>query len=422
VPTSRFPSERFVAANLKTDPEMNDYSMGHTDASGRFVARWFLHQQRLLGLSGDRYVEFVKFVETIHRHKAVGPRISKRTLENLTFDWMAERYKGNSSLTVAEYLEDAASHLLEEVEVWLPISDLSMESELQLGKVILKVMTAERIEQWYSNLKSSANEGDRQSLEMWLDRRRKLQGFMAATMMLNAEPLRCLEIISEETERSLAMLRFFAPANFVPGVISYCVPLGKENLETHWCLFVGTDGIRREFDGISDPSYRPWQISDADIESFRDSGLEMLNMLLLNNKRSDYQARLYDSLLFYGRNSLARDATDKLLHIVTSLEAFLLRSENEPIGDNIARRIAFAVESQAAPRRRVVEIVKGAYSLRSKFVHHAQRVADVDKLQDFLLVAWKFFMVLIMDNTKYRTRDEFLNELDNRMYAGSPDA
>jgi hypothetical protein len=63
-----------------------------------------------------------------------------------------------------------------------------------------------------------------------------------------------------------------------------------------------------------------------------------------------------------------------------------------------------------------VRTVKAAYGLRSRFIHHGQTVEDLDTTQEFLLIVWRFFLCLVLNNEKYANRTEWIDKMDEQKY------
>ena len=71
-------------------------------------------------------------------------------------------------------------------------------------------------------------------------------------------------------------------------------------------------------------------MTSADRADAERHGLMILSRLA-ENTPCDYEERLLQSLLVYGRACYQLDPNDKLLQIMTAIEMFTLRSTNEPI-------------------------------------------------------------------------------------------
>lgn len=156
--------------------------------------------------------------ESLQRVKPLQNSVSVGLLADLVFDWVISRHQKNTDLTMTEYVLTECEKRVNEIEIWVPISNLLIESEFSIGPVLFKTVTKPLLDAYLP--------ADEKRI------RRDLQGYAAATMKLIAEPKRASQIAFEETEKALLILMFFSPVNFDPTRVSHCVFLGKCHLET----------------------------------------------------------------------------------------------------------------------------------------------------------------------------------------------
>ena len=105
---------------------------------------------------------------------------------------------------------------------------------------------------------------------------------------------------------------------------------------------------------------------------------------------------------------------------MTALEMFALRSVNEPIQAAIADRLAFAISDNPNIRQEIAGNLRAAYGLRSGRTHHGKSISDTKTIEQFLRNAWGFLLTAIQGVGRYRTRAEFLDNLDRLKYDHSP--
>jgi len=67
------------------------------------------------------------------------------------------------------------------------------------------------------------------------------------------------------------------------------------------------------------------------------------------------------------------DPIDKVLQIMTALEMFALRNDNEPIQAAPADRLAFATTDDPNIQQEIVDNLRAAYGLRSGRTHHVSQ-------------------------------------------------
>ena len=66
-------------------------------------------------------------------------------------------------------------------------------------------------------------------------------------------------------------------------------------------------------------------------------------------------------------------------------------------------------------RKNIVRSIKGAYKLRSDFVHHGASIESLDVLREFMEIAWHAIRVLICTTRQWKTRKELLDHLDDKL-------
>jgi hypothetical protein len=144
-------------------------------------------------------------------------------------------------------------------------------------------------------------------------------------------------------------------------------------------------------------------------------GLSVLSKLA-QGATCDYEARLLESLLVYGRACYQIEPGDKLLQVMTAVEMFLLRDRNEPIQTQLADRLAFTISTDPSTRQGIARDLKEAYSVRSGRTHHGKSIGETETIEQFLHNAWAFFIIAIQRVGGYPTRFAFLDDLDKKKY------
>jgi hypothetical protein len=137
---------------------------------------------------------------------------------------------------------------------------------------------------------------------------------------------------------------------------------------------------------------------------------------LAHTTTSEYEEKLLQSLLVYGRACYQLDPTDKLLEIMTAIEMFALRSDSEPIQAALADRIAFAISENPNERQAVAHNLRNTYALRSARTHHGKSISETETIEQFLRNAWAFLLTAIRGVGRYSTRVQLLDHLDGIKY------
>lgn len=415
--TDSFTPDIFVSQIINGKDIKGEIRLGLVDYAGNEVAKFFEHDNLNIGLIGESFKDLFRLAETMQRTNALRSLISIKLLTNLIFDWLRDNYKNVTNKSMTEYVISECEKLCQELEIWIPIALTHIQSETELGKIIIKIITKEKITHWQENIKVNSNEKDKKIQQYFGNVRKKLQGLAAATIKLSAEPQRAKEIALEESEKSISLLRFFAPSMLLPEIVSYCTVLGKENLETIKYLAIKDDKLLRITDEIVDKASQPWIINNEFISMIKNEGLDNLHNLLIDDQKSKFKETLLNSLLIYTKSCLHKDLSDKLIYILVALESILLKNENEPIQQNISERLAFFIARKINERKEIIKNVKRIYDLRSSFIHHAHSIDDIESLRVFMHNVWSFFHTLIKNIDNYTTKEHLIKTIEERKLA-----
>lgn len=375
-----------------------------------------------LGLFGDAYVEFIRLIENIQRVPSFRDVASTGFLKRQLFEWITDTHKRQVPETASSRLLTTAAEAVVQVEIWLPIYELFIESDLTLGQVTFKRLSLELLAHWENQAPASNNQSseDVEALRSYWQRMRSDYGGRAAAVVtVAAEPLRAEELAVEFAEKAISGLRLFHPANHAPEMIAFCVLKGQEHMASRHVLLVSGGRITGASKGFIRRGIDPrWQISNESVSEFRKLGLAFLHAALASTVRTEFQTTALDSLFLYTRAATRAELTDRLVYVFAALEGLLLRSQSEPIAISIGDRLGFALEQSAEKRQEIVKIVRDAYELRSRVVHHRAQVSDVEALRKFFQCAWRFFVLVVLPALpRFKAKGEFLAEIDRVKYS-----
>jgi hypothetical protein len=410
-----------IAARIGPEDIIGEVKIGHVDSFGRENAKSFQKNSELVGLFDESYKKLVRLAEAMQKTKFLRSAVSVTFLTDLVFEWLQHRYETKSVPAMSEYVLSKSAPALQEIELWLPIHMLHVQSDLTIGRVTLRTVTRAMMDEWREGYLSHAeNDETIAVVERFMERERnRLQGFAAAVVRLTAEPRRASEIALHEAEQSVSLLRFYSPANFVPQLTSYCALLGTQHIDTYDLLAVREGRVINYSSGVYDESEPSWALSTTKIAELRSAGLDTLSSLLLREKRTEFQEELLAALNLYSRSSLAKNLADKLVYVLVALESMFLRSSSEPIMDKISERMAFLAGRNREERRDIVRVVKRTYEIRSSFIHHGRSVGidEMDILRKFMVTAWQCLQGLIQYSVSDQANKErFFITLENKKW------
>jgi hypothetical protein len=211
------------------------------------------------------------------------------------------------------------------------------------------------------------------------------------------------------------MLRLFSPAAFLASFRSYCAPRGRQPWRSEEYLVLKDQRLVGGQHAMINPQHHMWGVNATDWTKFEQVGLKDLGDIIKSASRSEFEDALLDSLRMYSRATLEDDMAGKLTYLIVAMESFLLRNANEPLQDNLGRRLAWAVGQNLAIRKQIVAHVRQIYDIRSGFFHHGKSVDDAQALETFMGLLWQLFHNAVRDARKrFVKRDEYLGWLDDQ--------
>lgn len=389
----------------------------------REIAKTFRLNDSVLGLFGEDYKSLVRLAESMQKTKALRDKVSVRFLIDSIFNWVATSYRRSGVLPMTEVVLAEAEKAVQNIELWLPVAMLYVESEVVIGRITLKTISKDILDNYHSaaidQIQKDGHAIDTELQQHFRIERQELQGLAAATIKLHAEPIRAREIAVEEAQNSLAILRLYSLANLEPELICHCTLLGREKIEEIRTFTVQEGkfkGFYRATLSAADPS---WALDTGKIAELRNTqGLGFLSDLLIKENRTEYEQALIDCLFLYSKSSLAKDPASKLVAVLVALESMLLKDGSEPIQQNLSERIAFLFGPEK--RSEIKSSVIRAYGLRSKFIHHGHIIGtdEIDALRDFLLNVWAALHGLINLAVRCHTKTDFFRRFEEVKMSG----
>jgi hypothetical protein len=411
----RFPINPYVKAALtKEDIAPQESIWGRLDHAAQETARYFQAGDQVFGLEGDTYVAFRGLAESIQRARPLRDKVSLRTILDLLTLWLRAVRKGQAEASATEFVLTKCRDIVCEYTVLMPLYELYIEEPFEVGKVLIRTVTNEEIDGWVADWAGEHPDhiaSYQQSGEKW---KQALQGKAAASVALVAEPQRAYEVARREAEDALAMLRVFSLAMLMPEARSYWTLLGSERAEQYmYFVFLG-GRLKNGHQGFYRYRHTVPTLNKGQIAYFRELGLDTASSLLRTEERNDLQESLLESLLIYSRAALQDDLAEKLLYIIVALETFLVRDTAEPLQQNLAERVAFAIGRSLTERKDIIKATKDAYGLRSRFMHHGAAVDDVKAMEEFMKYAFAFFITVLERANQFSSRTAFLDALEDR--------
>lgn len=401
---------------------IGELKLSKRDINGNISARMFGVRGRQLGLFDDDHKKLVQIAENLQKSTKPNNVVGIDFLSEQIFEWIKQNYFGKNKEKPIEYILNECEKKIEEIEIWIPISNLHIQSPFKLGEITFQCITKNFMDGYENQLKKTFTEpNDLIRFEHHFERKRsKFQNLGVATMKIEAELEQAYELVLQETEKSLSILRVFSPANLYPTKICYVAPIEKQHMDGRVFFAVKDGKITNETSGFSDKSIDHWNLSDFDLQEYSKIGLGYLGSLLNKKDLTDFQEKLLESLFIYSKASLAKNISDRLIYTLVALETMFLKDANEPIQDNISLRMAFMHPVSIEERKLIIKNIKETYALRSSFIHHGKSVSieDLETLKKFMFDTWLCFIELVNFASKNITKQQFFDELETRRLSG----
>jgi hypothetical protein len=369
-----------------------------------------------LGLDETGWKDLETLAHLAHRHLPNRHVVSERFVTDTLIAWL--RHRGDAAAT-----EPFPTFLVRHVEqavvtrtILIPIANLYIDTDFPFGPVTLRVITQAMIHSWYEAYRAACRPETLADLEILFDRfRNELQGLTAVSLTIEAdEPFavaRCLEL----AEQAAALLRVLHPANTSPHATLYVRPLGSENIESFKAFRYQGTLFRGRQEGARPPYPSPFELT-ADRRRELAPQLATLASLLATPDRTNFTRTLFDALLIYSRNNIAKEIYDKLVFCMIAVEAILLRDQQEPIQTHISERMAYLLGRTVEECLAIEALVKRCYDIRSRFIHGHQQPADLQTVADFMHNTWTLFLHLIKHSADIPTKVALIDHLRKRKY------
>jgi hypothetical protein len=417
--TKRFDPQVHVSAHFKENDILGPIETSQTDRDGKTASRFMGVGGTLFGLDEQGCSKLRKLAEAIQKAPAFRDRVSVRFLENTLFRWCVATARRAEASSACDYVAAESEKAVERIETWVPVYGLHIQSPFAVGRVVFKTITKEMLDSLHQRILErvavEGASGDPAIMQALERRRKELQGFAAATVEPEAEPIRAEEIAGDLADKATSVLRFFAPANFDHRLVSYCVPLGKHQRAAHHYLFVEDGKIISASEGVSTHGLYPWVIDDAYLSDLQSAGLTAVGNLFAKHPKSILEQIAFEAILLHSKAALVSSIPEKLLYIFAALESALLRNSNEPITQNVGERLGFLAGADADSRIRISKVVTEAYAVRSAFVHHGKRDEHYDPTQ-FMMAAWNGLHALLRNTATFTSKDELLDAIERHKY------
>jgi len=414
-------SHVFISEHFTDRDIIKVTSVGYVDRlSGRQIARYFIVDNMPIGLDQKSYAEFDRFIDKLYQKKEINSLLSKSFIHDCAFKWFENKYTGTlqEGLDLISFLKGKGEESIKKYKISLPISFLSIEKPFNVGKVLFDYFKKDFCDKYINNVRLKANEQnkfDENKFKIFeTNFRKKYQGTVFASIIVEAEQQRCVEIAKVQIEKALTVLRFFSPSAFVPEMPCYFGIMGQTDIpKSHYFIFENEDDIPLVQETIDERRMHAWTISAHDFLEIYKMGLGLASELIFKEEPTNFEDSILNSMYLLGRSFISREFQDKIVYALVSIETLLLQNETEPIQSNVGLKLAFLTESEPQKRKHVKEIINKAYKFRSSYIHHGKINEDWELLKDLQYIIWAAISNALFSVNRFKTLKEFFDFIDN---------
>jgi hypothetical protein len=416
-PEPRFKSEVHVGATITDKEIIGELREAVNDYQGNTTGRFFTQDQKRFGLLDDGHIELVQLSEKIQRLPTFRDKISNNFVEERLFSWLTQAYQEATEheSSFVEYLVENAASAIEQMTMYVPVANTVLERPFKFCGAVVCNITKSLVDEMAKTGESIQDEEQRASSEAFFNQFRKdYQGYAAIKLNLNCEPEYANEVAVVTAQRITSFLGIYSGAVLMPDVKCTSRIKGTENLAQSTTIAVGKENSLRINSRILDSaSARHWHISTNDLDEFAKCGLGIISELSCKERPTEFESLLLNTSILYSKAAFTSEPLDKLVYMLSALECTLLKSESEPIQQNLAERLAIFTSQELTERKAIIKCVKASYGFRSRYLHHGHSSGDIEQLKDFFVRVWVFYVQLLSNHQKFCSKEEFLEALDD---------
>jgi Apea-like HEPN len=361
------------------------------------------------GLIGTGYEKLQSLVRAMAKVRPFVSTASASFLEDRIFEWVTSGVRQHPNCV--DFVLSALQRAAGEHRVLVPISELFVERPIKLGRVTITTFP-EAILQHLEGKAIEEGRGADEHRALCRQFRADFQGLAVADVTVIAAPGRAHELALEEIELVVGVIRFIAPANVNPKVVSRIAQWGIAPQRTSVVFVTDSSGGFREFKmSLIDPPGRA-VIDQETWAVLLDAGLSEVHEVLSREERTPLEEALLTGMVTFGRAALTPDLRERLVWYCAGLESVLLKNSSEPVLQNLSERLALFAYDSVDERAATVKEIRDAYSLRSDFVHHGIDIDNQELVGRFARHGVKLFLRVAKNLTKFNDKQEMLDHID----------
>jgi transcriptional regulator with XRE-family HTH domain len=375
------------------------------------------------GLDADAFMlpeqaatQFLALAGRLARQRHWSDRVSEAYLTDRLVPILTTARSG-----VSEQVEASIDDLINEIEnysvertAYVPLKGVLLEiPELQLGRVVLRVVDDQELDRIRQELKSAhATAAGKAEIRADVDHlpieaSKNLGGKVCAIYSSVAEPTRAQELAAVEARRALELL-IFANAAMYPFHPRSDAVVGLEGEVPRLGPWIGVVGADRfTFSVRTAPTSWPIEITPSEVDAFDKVGVFALSDLLARptDSLTDLEDALLRAVHWFAASQTQVELENRLLNLMTSLEVLVGPEDNSSIASTVSERTALIVAHTDAYREGIRKFVRELYRARSGVSHGGRKVVAEGDVKELRRVAAELIMTLIRHKDRIRTKE-----------------
>ncbi|MGA7669717.1 MAG: hypothetical protein WBW04_04805 [Nitrolancea sp.] len=309
--------------------------------------------------------------------------------------------------------------------VFLPVTGVRMElSEFRIGKIILRralqddiAALVARVSGIIQSTDDSQGTKDRLESEIREDLVPILEkAGVYSEFSVAAEPIRARERAEEETRKVLEVLRFANIRVSHHARLTNVGLQGEAEVTVRRTLIVAGDQQSMVWRLSAEGPLLPLELSESMLDQMTRIGVIAVGDLLAktDSELTDFEKSLLWSVHWFA-DSLNQSAEEnRLLSLITSLEALINTGHGEPIRSSISEGAALLIYSDLDHRLETKKHILHMYQRRSAISHGGKLEILETELRRLETIAGEAISRLIQRRDEFRSRADLANWLERK--------
>jgi hypothetical protein len=410
-------SDMHVSASITEMEIIGELKELICDYRGKTIGRIFIFDNERYGLEGADYQELNKLAESVQRISIFRDKLSQKYIEETLFSWVENSFKSRGSFQhkFTDFLLGEAELVVKPITIRIPIALTFVEQPFKFCNATIKNISKEMVDEMASVSNNFTDAEQKKNLERYfLDFRKNYQGYAAVELKVECEPDYAVDFSLMASKRITDLLGIYSGALLFPDIKCLSKIKGTEILEQYNILVdFGNNDIQMNSGMLDLASGQIRKISKDDLDGYESCGLGLLSNIAVKVNPTEFEAAVLTMAFIYSKAAFTSEALEKLVYILSALESILLKSENEPIQQNIAERLAVFTSNELSERKAIIKNFKRVYGFRSKYLHHGQTSSELGELKIFFHNVWVFYVKLLKNSGRFVKKIEFLNAIDD---------